>query len=90
MNAEIILPIMYGVGAAVLTFLVIFGLTHRSKTEKPEIALPVNVGETRHGNGVKRPMEVREGIYDTDQTGFNAEEDAKAGDSVNKINEFDD
>ena len=90
MNAEIILPIMYGVGAAVLTFLVIFGLTQRSKTEKPEIALPVNVGETRHGDGIKRPMDVREGIYDTDQAGFSAEEDAKAGDSVDKINKFDD
>ena len=48
------------------------------------------MGETRHGDGIKRPMDVREGIYDTDQAGFSAEEDAKAGDSVDKINEFDD
>ena len=88
MNEEMILPIVYGVGAAVLTFLVIFVLTRRGKV--PEMALPVNVGETRHGDGIKRPMDVREGIYDTDQAGFSAEEDAKAGDSVDKINEFDD
>lgn len=90
MNEEMILPIVYGVGAAVLIFLVIFGLTRRGKAEKPEMTLPVNVGETRHGDGIKRPMDVREGIYDTDQAGFSAEEDAKAGDSVDKINEFDD
>lgn len=90
MNEKEILSIVYGAGAFVLTFLVIFGLSRRGKAKKPEMEITVTASETRHGDGIKKPINVREGIYDTDQSGFSAEEDAKPGDSVDKVNEFDD
>lgn len=90
MNEEMLMPIIYGAGAALATFLLIFVLFKNKKTQKPEMEITAATSETRHGDGVRKPVNVSEGIYDTDQSGYSSEEEAKPGDSVNKVNQFDD